>query len=141
MLNLIDEPCRVCRFRGNMLRAFSKCLLICLLVCGLSGHWAVLQSVAWTTMLLQHLPNAPLVVALQKTFDGKHPCHICKVVAQGKKAEQRQEAQPQGLKIELICELQTVLVPLAPELSHACACAFTIPSRTEPPHLRPPRHC
>ena len=122
-----------------MLRSFSKGLLICLLVCGISGHWAVLQSVAWTTMLLQHLHSAPLVVALQKTFDGKHPCRICKVVAEGKKSEQRQEVQTQGFKIELICELQAVPMPLAPVLAHAREATRLFNSRTESPLLPPPR--
>ena len=122
-----------------MVRRFSKYLLICLLVCGISGHWAVLQSVAWTTMLLENLHDSPMFVALQKTFDGKHPCRICKVVAEGKKSEQRQEAQTQGLKIELICELQSVPTPTAPILDHARESTHFFNSRTESPPLPPPR--
>jgi|SRR3954471_8296103 hypothetical protein len=122
-----------------MLRSFSKGLLICLLVCGISGHWAVLQSVAWTTMLFENMQDSPVIVALQKTFDGKHPCRICKVVAEGKKSEQRQEAQAPGLKIELICEVQSVPMPLAPSLDHARELTCFFSSRTEPPLLLPPR--
>ena len=122
-----------------MLRSISKGLLVCLLVCGISGHWAVLQSVAWTTMLFENLHDSPVFVAVQKTFDGKHPCRICKVVAEGKKSEQRQEAQTQGLKIELICELQSVAMPLAPESVHAGNWAALIHSRNEAPPLPPPR--
>jgi hypothetical protein len=122
-----------------VLRALSKALLICLLVCGVSGYWAVLQSVAWATMLVENVQHAPVVLALQKTFDGKHPCRICKVVAEGKKSEQRQEAQTQGLKIELICELEAVPMPLAPEFSHAFNAAPVLNSRTESPPVPPPR--
>ena len=122
-----------------MFRSFAKSMLICLLVCGISGHWAVLQSVAWATMLFENMHHATVAVALQKTFDGKHPCRICKVVAEGKKSEQRPEAQAQGLKIELICELEGVPMPLAPEFSHAFNAVPVLNSRTEPPPLPPPR--
>ncbi|HUR46832.1 MAG TPA: hypothetical protein VMZ27_13220 [Candidatus Saccharimonadales bacterium] len=122
-----------------MLRSVSKCLLVCLLVCGLSGHWAVLQSVAWTTMLLQNMNSAPLVVALSKTFDGKHPCKICKVVAEGKKAERRQDAQAPQLKIELFCEVLTVRMPVPPQFLLAATSARSTRDRREPPPLPPPR--
>ena len=31
--------------------------------------------------------------ALSKTFDGKHPCKLCKLVKEGKKSESKSEAQ------------------------------------------------
>ena len=122
-----------------MLRVLSKGLLICLLVCGISGHWAVLQSVAWATMLLENVQNAPVVLALQKTFDGKHPCRICKVVAEGKKSEQRQAAQAPGLKIELICEFESLLMPLAPKSGRAFNAMPALHGRAECPPFPPPR--
>jgi hypothetical protein len=41
----------------------------------------VLQVVAWTRMLYQYSQGSTVSEALQKTFDGKHPCEICKRVA------------------------------------------------------------
>ena len=39
--------------------------------------------------------------ALSKTFDGKHPCKLCKLVAQGKKSEKKQERLKVETKLEL----------------------------------------
>lgn len=62
---------------------------ICLvLTLSLGLHWALLQTVAWTGMLVRYSREGSLAEAIAKTFDGRHPCSLCKVVAQSK-AEQR----------------------------------------------------
>lgn len=53
------------------------------------AHWGILQSVAWTTMLVNHLHTGSLRQAVSATFDGKHPCCLCKAVAAAKKSEQK----------------------------------------------------
>lgn len=63
-----------------------------LLIVSIGGHWAFLQSVAWVTMVLDYSQNAPITVAVERTFDGKHPCSLCKIVKHGKETEQKQEA-------------------------------------------------
>jgi hypothetical protein len=61
------------------------------------GHWAVLQSVAWVGMTIQYSRSENLTAALQKTFDGQHPCKLCKAVKEGREAEQKQPL----LKVEV----------------------------------------
>jgi hypothetical protein len=39
--------------------------------------------------------------ALKKTFDGKHPCSICKVVRAGRQSEQNQDRQKLPLKLDV----------------------------------------
>jgi hypothetical protein len=73
-------------------------LIVLLLIVSVGGHWAFLQSVAWVTMVINYSKDAPLSVAVEKTFDGKHPCHLCKVVKQGKETEQKQDASKLKLK-------------------------------------------
>jgi hypothetical protein len=51
------------------------------------GHWAVLQSVAWTGMVIEYSRDASLTSALSKTFDGKHPCTLCVKIDESKKQE------------------------------------------------------
>ena len=54
-------------------------------------HWTFLQSLAWTNMLLDNLATTSFSFALQRTFDGKHPCPLCKAVAEGRKSERKSD--------------------------------------------------
>jgi len=76
-----------------VLKRLGQILLTLALVATIGGHWAVLQTVAWTTMLADNLRDAPLSEAVEKTFDGKHPCNLCKQISAGKKSEQKNEFQ------------------------------------------------
>jgi hypothetical protein len=50
--------------------------------------------------------NDSLVVALTKTFDGKHPCPLCKIIEKNKKSDQKQNAVRTEIKIDciLLCD-------------------------------------
>ena len=58
------------------------------------GPWAVLQTVAWGEMLRDYYQRSgSCVVAVEQTFDGKHPCDLCRQIAvakdqQGKDGQQ-----------------------------------------------------
>ena len=62
------------------------------LACSVGLHWSFLQSFAWTTMLVDNLAIAPLSTAIQRTFDGKHPCALCKAVAEGRQSEKKSDS-------------------------------------------------
>jgi len=106
----------------------------------LGAHWTVLQSVAWVTMAAGYSRVVPLKEALVKTFDGKHPCLICKFVANGKKSEQRRETQQPPTKIDLFLTSSPaglcppVRDPLRFALSRSAA------ARSETPPTPPPRN-
>jgi len=53
------------------------------LVAMLGAHWSLLQTVAWTTMLADNLQSCSFRDAVVKTFDGQHPCCLCKAIAAG----------------------------------------------------------
>ncbi len=53
-----------------------------MLVMLVGGHWGMLQVVAWTGMLIDYSQDATFAEAWDKTFDGEHPCAICKTVDQ-----------------------------------------------------------
>ena len=77
-------------------------LLAALLVCLTLGlHWAVLQTFAWTTMIVERAQTGSLAEAIQTTFDGRHPCKLCKVVRTGQAAEKKSESQLKLQKLEL----------------------------------------
>ena len=66
---------------------FLLCLLACLQLLG--GHWAILQVGAWAGMAVSYSQQAGLMTGLSQTFDGEHPCPICKAIQDGQKHEQK----------------------------------------------------
>lgn len=56
----------------------------------LGFQWTLLQSVAWTVMLLDRSAEMGWVQAIETTFDGHHPCALCKVVRKGRDTQQQQ---------------------------------------------------
>jgi hypothetical protein len=73
-------------------KRLGQLLVIAALITAIGGHWAALQSLAWTTMLADNLRSGSLSEAVQRTFDGRHPCALCKQIAAGKKSEQKNSA-------------------------------------------------
>jgi hypothetical protein len=71
----------------------------------LGGHWFVLQSVAWTRMLADFSQQDSLLVAISKTFDGEHPCPMCRKIQAGRQQEEQQEKNKPLLKIEKMPDL------------------------------------
>jgi hypothetical protein len=68
-------------------RALGSLLAALALFVVAGGHWIVLQSVAWAGMLASYSRTAPMTVAVAETFDGAHPCPLCKAVTAGRKSE------------------------------------------------------
>jgi hypothetical protein len=60
----------------------------------------VVQSVAWTTMLAENLLHESPATALERTFDGKHPCRICKAIAARKKDGRKNELPGKSRRLE-----------------------------------------
>ena len=66
------------------------------------GHWAMLQGVAWATMVKDFSKTGSLTEAVGKTFDGKHPCAMCKKIASARTSE---EKAPITVKIDKKAEV------------------------------------
>jgi len=77
-----------------------KCLVIVALVLATGAHWAALRTIAWTTMLANNLRTQSVSTAVSNTFDGEHPCPLCKAIAAGKKSGKKSEAVSPTLKME-----------------------------------------
>ena len=68
-------------------------MTVSVLVLSLGLHWTVLQSIAWTGMIISYSSNVSFKEAVAKTFDGKHPCSLCKAIAKGQAGEKQQDTQ------------------------------------------------
>ncbi len=122
-----------------MLVRLSKWLLVLTLCASIGAHWAILQSVAWFGMALSYSQCSSIKEGLAKTFDGKHPCKLCKIVAEGKKSEQKKEAQFKITKLDplSIAQLKPLSIP-RPAHQFFPTDSFFL-SRTETPLTPPPR--
>ncbi|HTG45079.1 MAG TPA: hypothetical protein VK633_11165 [Verrucomicrobiae bacterium] len=81
-------------------RRIHQLFLTWLLVAAIGGHWPLLQSVAWLKMMVRFSQTETFSSAVTKTFSGKHPCDLCLFVAQGKKSEGKQSAQPTSARVD-----------------------------------------
>jgi hypothetical protein len=86
----------VLRHLGRIVTIFALCSAIGL-------QWIALQSLAWTTMLIDYSKRAPLCQAIDQTFDGGHPCSLCHIVNTGKNSESKSNLQSPTPKIDMIC--------------------------------------
>ena len=114
-------------------------LLIAALMVSIGGQWMIVQSVAWVGMAVKYSAEEGSVVeGLSKTFDGEHPCPLCKAVDEGQKQEKKQEKKEAGGKLELFFTHTVVSLfpPAAGEFPRAddeTAVAQAIEPRVPPP--------
>lgn len=117
----------------------SKTLLGLTLAFALGAHWLVLQSVAWVGMIVTYSQDAPLTEAISMTFDGAHPCKLCKVVKEGKAAEQKQALVKYELKFDFLSSETPVLLPLLLPSTRLTHSSMHAAARVEAPPGPPPR--
>jgi hypothetical protein len=124
---------------SHSLRHFGRFLPIAALLLSGGAHWLLLQSVAWTGMLVTRASHGSLIEAVKLTFDGAHPCVLCEKIEAGRKGEKQQENSALPLKIELFYQPASVtLSPPAPQ-SWDVIPLLVAQIRKQPPAIPPPR--
>jgi hypothetical protein len=123
-----------------MVHRLRKILLVLLLVSVTGGQWAMLQSAAWAGMLISNLRTESMPAALSRTFDGKHPCALCRVVDHGRKSEDKSEFASKLFRIEFP-PIDSACVLIADERGGPFIAPFDefSESLSFAPLLRPPR--
>jgi hypothetical protein len=105
----------------------------------IGGHWTLLQSAAWVRMAVNFSKQDSVGVALEKTFDGKHLCKLCKFVRAGKASEKKQELQKLEGKLDFHFLAGTCgLFPPRPS-RHFTPVTEHADVRADAPLLPPPR--
>ena len=122
-----------------MLRCAGRIATISALCFSIGLHWIALQSLAWTTMVIDYSKHAPLCQAIVQTFDGAHPCSLCRVVSKGKNSEKKQDLQSSAPKIDMICAplANRIERPFVP-FEYAMRDCFSLEQGHSPP-VPPPR--
>ena len=123
------------------MRTVIRTTTVLALVLTLGLHWAMLQSVAWVGMIVTYSRDASLTEAISKTFDGAHPCKMCKAIKQAR-ADEKQEQEKQnvkpGSKSELGLVWQATLFDFSTDFQRILPTNSKAPTRSdEPPKPRP----
>jgi len=122
-----------------MLQRLPKVAVVLALSCSIGLHWDVFQSLAWMGMVINYSQNATLTEALAKTFDGKHPCALCKEIAKGKQSEKKSEFPLQLKKFEFLA-VQAQFIFAAPKnFWHLITTDDCLKSAVLTPPTPPPR--
>jgi len=90
-------------------------LIACLHLIG--GHWLALQGFAWVSMFVDHSSEVGLGEAVSRTFDGEHPCDLCKTVAAGRSEERRNHEDLADPGTKLVAILAAEFPPPPPRES------------------------
>jgi hypothetical protein len=114
-------------------------LLILVLLAGTGAHWGALQSVAWTRMHAENLRTASFADAVSRTFDGQHPCSLCKVIASAKKSEKRVEYPQPLMRLEFPLATQMLLLIAPARYQPVASADELIESLSQQPLTPPPR--
>jgi hypothetical protein len=122
-----------------VLRQTGRAATILALFCAIGVHWIAIQSIAWTTMLIENSKRAPLGQAIAQTLDGAHPCSLCHAVNAGKNAEKKSDLQSPTPKIDMICSVRAIL--LIPSFVAFAYSPFTLwfSESGDSPPVPPPR--
>lgn len=117
----------------------ARSLLTSALCLAIGLHWVALQSIAWTTMLAANAKQTSFVQAIAKTFDGNHPCDLCKRINTAQHSPKKPEVQPTQAKSDLICAISRVrIIPPFRDYNYSEG-AFHFFERGNSPPVPPPR--
>lgn len=123
------------------MRALSKWLVVVALIFSIGAHWALLQSLAWSGMLLSYTQEAGFARGVSMTFDGDHPCKLCKAIAAAKAPEpqDREEFCQPSPELKLALPLTGFLFRHPPYPVPLEFLRVTRATWDPPPELPPPR--
>jgi hypothetical protein len=121
------------------MRILRSILVFFMLLGVMGGPWPAMQIVAWTTMLATNLRAHTLSQAVTRTFDGRHPCSLCKAIAAGTKSESKSEPAPPVIRQEFVPMSQSIAIVVSHRATFRIAFAKIVQSLTDQPPTPPPR--
>ena len=114
-------------------------LLLCL---ALGLHWALVQGIAWAEMFIDFASEGSVIEAVEKTFDGQHPCPLCAKVKEGNR-DSKDPQSPQEddavKELDAVLVSHAVLIPPAGEKMNFAPLRAVMIQRNEMPETPPPR--
>lgn len=91
-------------------------------------------------MVIDYSKEAPLSVAVSKTFDGKNPCDLCHMVKRGQENESKQDATKVKTKLEFwLAEHGVDFQNQENVFAQFLPLQNSFPGRTDSPPIPPPK--
>jgi hypothetical protein len=118
---------------------FAQVILVFAVFCMANGSDFIVQGFAWGTMIIDYSSRDTVVEAVLKTFDGNHPCKICKKVDEQQNSQTKRMIETGLRKLDLCCAAPELFE--LPDLGSTSFPAFetkTLPMSGDPP-FQPPR--
>jgi hypothetical protein len=114
------------------LRITSNILLTLAIFSIVGGEWTLFQAIAYGKMIYSYSSEGSLQSALEKTFSGKYPCHLCKKISLERKKTANYDSflQKNTKKWDLILTLLSILED--PHFTLVCYPAFHHSDYAEP---------
>ncbi len=103
------------------------------------GQWTVLQTIAWGRMIVDYSRQTSLKQAVQQTFDGQHPCKMCKGIEKARESEKKQEAPQVVLKREFFYERSVFFIVPPNHFWLQTIPDFVLSPESHRPPVPPPR--
>lgn len=94
--------------RQRLLPHLARQALVLFVCLSLGMHWALLQGIAWTGMLLSFASEGTVIEAVEKTFNGQNACALCRKVKEGQSTDEQPQQKGQTVK-----KIDAVLVQTA----------------------------
>jgi hypothetical protein len=123
----------------TVFRKFGQVLMIVAVLTATGTHWLAFQSVAWTAMLAENLQTSSFQRALQRTFDGRHPCCLCREIAKDKQSEKKSDVQVEIKKFDFSHNRFEFVFCAPSDFYEVHAAKNKITSLTRAPALPPPK--
>jgi hypothetical protein len=120
-------------------RVWKSTFLLILVFWVTGGQWLLLQSVAWVHMVRDFSQSQTLCQALSKTFDGNHPCPLCRFIQKEKSAQSSAKTFISFQKNPFLAVPFAVLSVIFLYLSSAPSFQSTLSSLLSPPPSPPPK--
>ena len=133
------SPIRLADYARTVFVRLGHILLILALLGATGGHWAVLQTIAWADMLTNNLQTESVGEAFTKTFNGAHPCKMCKQISAGKTAEKKSEIPLQIKKLEFVSERPVFIFAAPQDFRLAPLLLSELDGLNHQPSVPPPR--
>jgi hypothetical protein len=125
-----------------MLRQLARTFLAAALIFSIGLHWVVLQSAAWAGMLMSFAVQGTMIEAVEKTFDGAHPCPLCQTVREAQQKVPDDATPPPAKFMKKLDALFTIahrLIPPPARLWSHAELVLNAEVRTVRPSTPPPR--
>jgi hypothetical protein len=122
-----------------VLARLPRLLIVLALASSIGLHWAFLQAVAWSGMIVTYVQDGSIAEAVSKTFDGRHPCKLCKKIEKGQQAEKKAEFKYEFGKLEFSCPATCLSVWLPSRPRESLSLGATLHGLSHAPPSPPPR--